>query len=100
MTKNDAINFVKSLKDETGVVVISLNKDDIEEYGDEEMKRRFAKMNANQKKKLLSMIAEEIRNSIEEADEYGFGNIFLNTMDWIKQDDRIDDFYMEAEDAN
>ena len=65
MTAEEAIKEIKAQSRVcvNGFRVIKMNADDIEEYGDKELKERFAKMTVKQKAKLLSLLMDEIYNS-------------------------------------
>lgn len=95
MTAEEAIKEIKAQSRVcvNGFQVISINADDIEEYGDKELKERFAKMTVKQKAKLLSLLMDEIYNTMEEGEDYGFGNMFRDTMTFIDEENRRDELY-------
>lgn len=98
MTAEEAIMEIKA-QSSTGVrgfQVISMDEDDIEMYGDKELKERFAKMTEWQKEKLLSLLMDEVYETMEESESYGFGRLFRDTMMLIDDDDRRDELYAEC----
>lgn len=95
MTAEEAIKEIE-MQSSTGVKgfqVISMDEDDIEMYGDKELKERFAKMTDRQKAKLLSMLIDEVYDTMEEAESYGFGNIFRDTLVFIDEENRRGELY-------
>ena len=98
MTAEEAIMEIKA-QSSTGVrgfQVISMDEDDLEVYGDEELKERFSKMTDKQKSRLLSLLMDEVYGTLEESNSYGFGRLFRDTMMLIDDDDRRDELYAEC----
>ena len=98
MTAEEAIMEIKA-QSSTGVrgfQVISMDEDDLEIYGDEELKERFSKMTDRQKSRLLSLLMDEVYGTLEESNSYGFGRLFRDTMMLIDDDDRRDELYAEC----
>lgn len=98
MTAEEAIMEIKA-QSSTGVrgfQVISMDEDDLEVYGDDELKERFSKMTDRQKSRLLSLLMDEIYGTLEESGSYGFGRLFRDTMMLIDDDDRRDELYAEC----
>ena len=98
MTAEEAIMEIKA-QSSTGVrgfQVISMDEDDLEIYGDDELKERFSKMTVKQKAKLLSLLMDEIYSTLEESGSYGFGRLFRDTMMLIDDDDRREELYAEC----
>lgn len=98
MTAEEAIMEIKA-QSSTGVrgfQVISMDEDDLEVYGDDELKERFSKMTDRQKSRLLSLLMDEIYSTLEESNSYGFGRLFRDTMMLIDDDDRRDELYAEC----
>lgn len=98
MTAEEAIMEIKA-QSSTGVrgfQVISMDEDDLEVYGDEELKERFSKMTDRQKSRLLSLLMDEVYGTLEESGSYGFGRLFRDTMMLIDDDDRRDELYAEC----
>ena len=98
MTAEEAIMEIKA-QSSTGVrgfQVISMDEDDLEVYGDEELKERFSKMTDRQKSRLLSLLMDEVYGTLEESNSYGFGRLFRDTMMLIDDDDRRDELYAEC----
>lgn len=98
MTAEEAIMEIKA-QSSTGVrgfQVISMDEDDLEVYGDDELKERFSKMTDRQKSRLLSLLMDEIYSTLEESGNYGFGRLFRDTMMLIDDDDRRDELYAEC----
>lgn len=101
MTKEEAIKEIEA-QSSTGVKgfqVISMDEDDIEMYGDKELKEKFAKMTNKQKAKLLSLLMDEMYDTFEQGDNWGFGNLFRDTMDYIDDEERRDEIINQAEEA-
>ena len=98
MTAEEAIMEIKA-QSSTGVrgfQVISMDEDDLEVYGDDELKERFSKMTDRQKSRLLSLLMDEVYGTLEESNSYGFGKLFRDTMMLIDDDDRRDELYAEC----
>ena len=98
MTAEEAIMEIKA-QSSTGVrgfQVISMDEDDLEGYGDDELKERFSKMTDRQKSRLLSLLMDEVYGTLEESNSYGFGRLFRDTMMLIDDDDRRDELYAEC----
>ena len=98
MTAEEAIMEIKA-QSSTGVrgfQGISMDEDDLEIYGDEELKERFSKMTDRQKSRLLSLLMDEVYGTLEESNSYGFGRLFRDTMMLIDDDDRRDELYAEC----
>ena len=98
MTAEEAIKEIEA-QSSTGVrgfQVISMDEDDLEVYGDEELKERFSKMTDRQKSRLLSLLMDEIYSTLEESGSYGFGRLFRDTMMLIDDDDRREELYAEC----
>ena len=98
MTAEEAIMEIKA-QSSTGVrgfQVISMDEDDLEVYGDEELKERFSKMTDRQKSRLLSLLMDEVYGTLEESGSYGFGRLFRDTMMLIDDDDRREELYAEC----
>jgi len=99
MTKEEAISEIEkqSACGVNGFQVLSMDSDDIEMYGDDALKKRYAKMTDSQKAKLLSLLMDEIYDTLEEGDSWGFGNLFRNTMYCIDVEERRDEIIGNAE---
>lgn len=98
MTAEEAIMEIKA-QSSTGVrgfQVISMDEDDLEVYGDEELKERFSKMTEWQKEKLLSLLMDEVYETMEESESYGFGNMFRDTLKYIDEENRRGELYAEC----
>ena len=98
MTAEEAIMEIEA-RSSTGVrgfQGISMDEDDLEIYGDEELKERFSKMTDRQKSRLLSLLMDEVYGTLEESNSYGFGRLFRDTMMLIDDDDRRDELYAEC----
>ena len=100
MTAEEAIKEIEAQSNGTcvkGFQVISMCEDDIEMYGDKELKERFAKMTDRQKAKLLSLLMDEVYDTMEEAEPYGFGNMFRDTLKFIDGENRRGELYANSE---
>ena len=98
MTAEEAIMEIKA-QSSTGVrgfQVISMDEDDLEVYGDDELKERFSKMTDRQKSRLLSLLMDEVHGTLQESNSYGFGRLCRDTMMLIDDDDRRDELYAEC----
>lgn len=98
MTAEEAIMEIKaqSSTGTRGFQVISMDEDDLEIYGDDELKERFSKMTDRQKSRLLSLLMDEVYGTLEESGSYGFGRLFRDTMMLIDDDDRREELYAEC----
>ena len=100
MTAEEAIKEIEAQSNGTcvkGFQVISMCEDDIEMYGDKELKERFAKMTEWQKEKLLSLLMDEVYETMEESESYGFGNMFRDTLKYIDEENRRGELYANSE---
>ena len=88
MTKEEAIKAIQDSNEVTGFQIISMNEDDIEAYFDDEIKTKFAKMTDKQKAKVLSYLVDQIDENFEQGDNWGFGNICIDTLECIEADGR------------
>lgn len=98
MTAEEAIREIEAQSSNgvKGFQVISMDEDDIEMYGDKELKERFAKMTDRQKAKLLSLLMDEVYDTMEQAEPYGFGNMFRDTLVFIDEENRRGELYAEC----
>ena len=99
MTAEEAISEIKrqSANGINGFQVLSMDEEDVEMYGDKELKERFAKMTDKQKAKMLSLLMDEIYDTMEEAEPYGFGNMFRDTLVFLDSEDRREEICSLAE---
>ena len=99
MTAEEAIKAIKEIDAQcvSGFQVISMCEDDIEIYGDKELKERFAKMTDRQKAKLLSLLMDEVYDTMEVAEPYGFGNMFRDTLKFMDEENRRGELYANSE---
>ena len=100
MTAEEAIKEIEAQSNGTcvkGFQVISMDEEDIEMYGDKELKERFAKMTDWQKEKLLSLLMDEVYGTMEESESYGFGNMFRDTLKLIDEENRRGELYANSE---
>ena len=99
MNAEEAINEVKA-QAEAGVKafqVLSMQAEDVEMYGDKELKQRFATLNDQQKDKLLSLLMDEVHDTLETSEWYGFKKLIEDTLGDIDAEDRREELYMQAE---
>ena len=81
MTKQEAIDFIEKLDDETGVFVVSINKDDVEQNLSGDFQREFKNMSSEDKKLFLSSIATQMNQLLEEGENWGVGNLMKEAVD-------------------
>ena len=99
MNATEAINEIKA-QSEAGVKafqVLTMENEDIEMYGDNELKQRFATLTDKQKDKLLSLLMDEVHDTLETSEWYGFKKILEDTLGDIDAEDRREELYMQAE---
>ena len=98
MNKKEAIEEIRrqSKNGAVGFAVLSMDADDIEMYGDEELKAVFAKLGKRAKARLLSILMGECHATLEESLEYGFKRLFESTMRCIDLDGRREEIIEEA----
>ncbi len=99
MTAEEAINEIKKQSEIgiNGFQVLSMDEEDVEMYGDDDLKKRFSKMTNEQKAKMLSLLMDEIYDTMEESEPYGFGNMFRDTLIFLDGEDRRKELYAECE---
>ncbi len=93
MTKDEAIKDIETQYEAgvRGFMVESMEDYDVEMYCGDEIKKRYAKMTDGQKEKFLSRLMDEFYTTLEEGDNYGFGNLMLDTLDALERDGRMDE---------
>lgn len=99
MTREEVIEMMAKADGKAGYFVVSVDDDDIEFYGDEELQERFFKMRQDIRKCFLSVLANRMEEMFELGDEYGFRKLMQGTLadPDISVDDMIRDAYEEAE---
>lgn len=76
MTKQEAIDYIASLDEQTsGIFVSVVQPEDVEQYLDEEFVEDFKKMPPERQLKLLSSFANQCQEALEQHPDYGFGNL-------------------------
>lgn len=94
MKKNDAIAEIKAQakmsKGIMGFQVLSMDSDDVEEYMSDEVKARFEKMSKKQKQAFLSLLMDEIHDTLEESLEYGFKKLLADTVEMTDMDELME----------
>lgn len=99
MTREEVIEMMAKADDNAGYFVVSVENDDIEFYGDEELEERFFKMKPEIRKRFLSILANSMDEMFELGDKYGFRKLMQDTFadPDISVDDMVRDAYEEAE---
>ena len=94
MKKNDAIAEIKAQakmsKGIMGFQVLSMDSHDVDEYMSDEVKTRFEKMSKKQKKAFLSLLMDEVNDTIEESLEYGFKKLLMDTVETVDMDELME----------
>ena len=92
MTKEEAIFEIEaqSKLGMTAFQVLSLDSQDIEEYGDDDLKMRFNDMPLEAKAKLLSLLIDEMYDTIDNR------TLFNMAMEFIDGDNRRDEICNQA----
>ena len=76
MTKQEAVDYINDLdENENGIFVSVVQAEDIEQYCDEEFVEDFKKMPKERQLKLLSSLANQCQETLEQHPDYGFGNL-------------------------
>lgn len=76
MTKQEAMDYIGELDEgKYGIFVTCLADEDIDQYCDDDFKAAFAKMSDERKMKLLSSLANQCQETLEQHPDYGFGNL-------------------------
>jgi hypothetical protein len=94
MKKNDAIAEIKAQakmsKGIMGFQVLSMDAHDVDEYLSDEIKARFEKMSKKQKQAFLSLLMDEVNDTLEESLEYGFRKLLADTVEMIDVDELME----------
>lgn len=94
MTRQEVIEMMAKADGKAGYFVVSVEDDDIEFYGDEELQERFFKMKQDIRKCFLSILANSMDEMFELGDEHGFRKLFQDTVE--STDRSVDDMIREA----
>ena len=97
MTREEVIEMMVKQDGKAGFFVVSVENDDIEFYGDEELQERFFKMKQDIRKCFLSVLANRMGEMFELGDEYGFRKLMQDTL--ADPDISMDDMIRDAYDA-
>ena len=71
MTKQEAINYINSLDDKSGIIVLSIQECDIEEYAEDNFKAGYRQLNEADRLKVLSGVADQMDECLEEHPDFG-----------------------------
>ena len=90
MNKQEAAEYINDLDDNTGIFIAIVQPEDIEQYCDDDFKAAFAKMSDERKAKLLSSLANQCHEVLEQHPDYGFGNLVRTAIDKQTADETAD----------
>ena len=89
MTKEEAINEIEcqsKMGEPIGFQILSIDKEDIEVYAPDHVRRFFNSLTSDQQKKWLSWLADEMMTTFEETGEYGCKRLMLDTMEYVENE--------------
>lgn len=91
MTKQEAVEYIAELdENENGIFVTVVQAEDVEQYCDEEFVEDFKKMPKKRQLKLLSSLANQCQEVLEQHPDYGFGNLVRTAIDKQTADETAD----------
>ena len=95
MTKQEAAEYIANLDEKTsGIFITVVQPEDVEQYCDDEYVEDFKKMSPERQLKLLSSLANQCQEVLEQHPDYGFGNLVRTALDDNKQTaDETADWY-------
>ena len=92
MNKQEAAEYINDMDENAGIFISVVQAEDIEQYCDDEFKAAFAKMSDERKMKLLSSLANQCKEVLEQHPDYGFGNL-VRTAIGSQTADETADYY-------
>lgn len=93
MTKQEAIDFINNLSDDNvGVMVVTINKDDVEQYLSGEFNREYKGLSNEDKDLFLSSVSSQMHQLLEEGDNWGVGNLMKEAVEGQSVQDVLDYF--------
>lgn len=91
MTKQEAADYIAELdENENGIFVTVVQAEDVEQYCDEDFVEDFKKMPKERQLKLLSSLANQCQETLEQHPDYGFGNLVRTAIDRQTADETAD----------
>lgn len=91
MTKQEAADYIANLdENENGIFVTVVQAEDVEQYCDEDFVDAFKKMPPERQLKLLSSLANQCQQVLEQHPDYGFGNLVRTAIDKQTADETAD----------
>ena len=91
MTKQEAVDYINELDDDKyGIFVTCIADEDVEQYCDDEFVEDFKKMPKERQLKLLSSLANQCQETLEQHPDYGFGNLVRTAIDKQTADETAD----------
>ena len=93
MTSSEAIKMIKDAEKcgSKGFAVICMEDEDIETYGDGELKEKYGKLTDEQKIRFCGKMMDEVYDVFEEGVDYGFGRIFRDALRFAEDDGKLDE---------
>ncbi len=91
MTKQEAADYIAELdENENGIFVTVVQAEDVEQYCDDDFVEAFKKMPQERQLKLLSSLANQCQETLEQHPDYGFGNLVRTAIDRQTADETAD----------
>ena len=90
MNKQEAAEYINDLDENAGIFVTVVQPEDIEQYCDEDFVDAFKKMPQERQLKLLSSLANQCQETLEQHPDYGFGNLVRTAIDRQTADETAD----------
>ena len=80
MTKEEAIKMLNECDDETGFIVVTLNKYDVAAYFPDGYEL-YEALSKEDRMRFLSNVADETYDMLEQGDDYGVGNVVIDALE-------------------
>ncbi len=79
MTKEEVIQRMNNDTDNRAYYVITMDEEDVRLYGSDELKKRFFALPPEKRMAVMHHMLDEVMDTFEEGDNWGFGNCFRDT---------------------
>lgn len=90
MNKQEAAEYISELDENAGIFVTVVQAEDVEQYCDDDFVEAFKKMPQERQLKLLSSLANQCQETLEQHPDYGFGNLVRTAIDRQTADETAD----------
>ena len=81
MTKQEAIDYINSLDEKSGIMVLSIQDADIEEYAGDDFKAEYNQLSEADQLRVLSSVADQMDECFEEHPDFGCRKLLETAID-------------------